>query len=299
MSSPDPLQGAPSSPIIQEQLGEDTAMEVGSPHTPQVQTGKRSADTLTPLIRPARVTESQWILYESVARFEDLHRRVTTGPADATPAQTVYELARFIGRTLTHCHVTLTVLKRAQEGGPHPQNVELHNVVTQYGITATGYEVDLPTPFSTSAHGPLPQAPHPPPPSNEMRELKSAMLKLTSDVGAISHQVASLAARPSPRPQQAVKTPAPTNVGGTQTTLVASAPIAGAPLSYTQAVAQPATPTNPPQVTTVATPEKKKKSKRQLPPPPKMFAKDPTLVLSTGLRVPHADSQLSGAILTQ
>ncbi|KAI5116409.1 hypothetical protein M0805_001602 [Coniferiporia weirii] len=163
MSSLDPLQGAPSSPVVQGGLGEDLAMELGSPHTPQAQTGKRSTDTLTPLVRPARVMESQQILYESVTRFEDLHRWVTTGPADTTPTQTVYKLARFIGRMLTHCHVTLTSLKRAQEGGSHPQNVELHNVVTQYRIAATGYDVDLPAPFATGAHGPPPQATRPPP----------------------------------------------------------------------------------------------------------------------------------------
>ncbi|KAI5116296.1 hypothetical protein M0805_002849 [Coniferiporia weirii] len=285
MSSPDPLQGAPSSPVLQADRGEDMAMEVGSPHTPQAQTGKRSADTLTPLVCPAQVTESQRILYESVARFEDLHRRVTTGPPDATPAQTAYELARFIGRMLAHCHVTLTSLKQAQEGGTHPQNVELHNVVTQYGIAATGYEVDLPAPFSTGAHGPPPGIACPTPPSDEMKELKSAMLKLTSDVGAIS--------------RQASRTPAPTNVGGTQTVTVTPAPTAGAPISYTQATAQPAAPTNPTQAPATATNEKKKKPKRQLPPPPKMFAKDPTLVLSTGLHIPRADSRLSGSILTQ
>ncbi|KAI5116793.1 hypothetical protein M0805_008786 [Coniferiporia weirii] len=142
-------------------------------------------------------------------------------------------------------------------------------------------------------------APHPPPPSDEMKELKSAMLKLTSDVGDISHQVASLAARPPPRPQRAARTPAPTNVGGTQTTPMTLAPTAGAPISYAQAAAQPTAPTNQPQASTASAPEKKKKSKRQLPPPPKMFAKDPTLVLSTGLRIPCADSRLSGAILTQ
>ncbi|KAI5116891.1 hypothetical protein M0805_005161 [Coniferiporia weirii] len=299
MSSPDPLQGAPSSPVMQERLGEDMAMEVGSPHTPQAQTGKRSADTITPLVHPAQVMESQWILFESVARFEDLHCQVNTGPPDSTPAQTAYELAQFIGRMLAHCHVTLLSLKQAQEGGTHPQNMELHNVVTQYRIVATGYDVDLPAPFATGAHGPPPQATRPPPPSDKMRELKAAMLKLTSNVGTISRQVSTLAAHPPPRPQQASRTPAPTNVGGTQTTLVAPAPTAGAPISYAQAVAQPMALTNPPQTTTAASAKKKKKSKQQLPPPPKMYAKDPTLVLSTGLHVPRADSHLSGSILTQ
>ncbi|KAI5115878.1 hypothetical protein M0805_004886 [Coniferiporia weirii] len=282
MSSPDPLQGAPSSPVVQGGSGKDLAMELGSPHTTQVQTGKRSADTLTPLVCPARVTESQQILYKLVARFEDLHHWVTTGPTDTTPAQTAYELARFIGRTLMHCHVTLTVLKWAQEGGSHPQNVELHNVVMQYGIAATGYDVDLPAPFATSAHGPPLQAPcPPPPPSDEMRELKAAMLKLTTDVGTISRQVTTLAARPPPRPQQASRTPAPTNVGGTQTTLVASAPTAGAPISYTQAAAQPTALTNPPQVPAATTPKKKKKSKCQLPPPPRYRV----MVLSSAFNV--------------
>ncbi|KAI5115746.1 hypothetical protein M0805_003760 [Coniferiporia weirii] len=118
-------------------------------------------------------------------------------------------------------------------------------------------------------------------------------------VGDISHQVSSLATRPTPCPQQAAKSTAPTNVGGTPPTNVAPAPIAGAPLSYAQSTAQPAAPTNPSQVTTIAQAKKKKKSKHQLPPPPKMFAKDPTLVLSPGIHHCRMEHCLSGSILTQ
>ncbi|KAI5116365.1 hypothetical protein M0805_008183 [Coniferiporia weirii] len=129
--------------------------------------------------------------------------------------------------------------------------------------------------------------------------MADAIKKLTADVGSLSCQVSTLVNQPAPRPQQAPRAPAPAPAGPQPTPSVQAQTIL-APITYTQAMTQPATPQpsgGAPQ--TLAADKKKKKGSRQLLPPPKMYTKDPTLVLSTGNLVLLATARKSGASMTQ
>ncbi|KAI5115535.1 hypothetical protein M0805_006230 [Coniferiporia weirii] len=107
-------------------------MEQDGPHTLESQTGKRSADTLTPLAprrRLANLSRTQEILAEAIVAFHGCF--VNLDRADSSTPQTVeIQASGFLGKITALAHVVLSDLQWERDA--HPVN---HVAMLNAGMT--------------------------------------------------------------------------------------------------------------------------------------------------------------------